>query len=442
MSFVNRRRVPAVLAGVVAGTGALALAAEATTQDLRAQVQALQAKVEALEAKSVTAADVDATVKRVLADADARSQLLPPGALTAGYNNGRFVIQSSDGKFLLNPQLQFQTRYVANWTKGEGGSNDENEDGFEIRRLKFGFGGNAWSPDLTYQFVWGTDRKSGTPKLEDAWVRYSLSPSWWVFGGQFKDFWTHEATVGSKRTLAAEASLLNQLLGEGQTDYVQGLGGGWEGERLRASIALHDGAKSANTNFEDYATDATTGKTTGSNFGTSIRGEWLAVGDKWKPYDDFSALGNKTDLLVFGAGADLTEAGSDNIIYHTVDAQWEPLAVRGLSLYGALVGRQTDREDSTYDYGALAQVGYLLNQKWEVFGRYDVTRFDDAGDAKHDTFHELTAGVNYYVNGHNAKLTLDLTYLPNGAPAKTDGLGFVESNEAEAVARVQFQLLQ
>jgi hypothetical protein len=49
--------------------------------------------------------------------------------------------------------------------------------------------------------------------------------------------------------------------------------------------------------------------------------------------------------------------------------------------------------------------------------------------------------VNYYLHGHDAKITLDGSYLPNGSPADVDGLGYLTDNDrGEWVARVQFQL--
>jgi hypothetical protein len=435
------RMLPAIAAAFVASGSAIAWAADAAVEDLRSQINALQSKVASLEAKSVTAADVDAKVQKVLEDAERRSQL-GGGTMLAGYQNGKFIIQSADGNYLINPNIQFQLRYIANSVSDDGSGDDEIDTGFELRRLKLGFAGNAITPDLTYNFVWATDRKSGNFKLEDAWVRYQISKPWAVFGGQFKDFAFHEKSVSSKRQLAVERSLMNELLAGGHTDYVQGIGVAWQNETLRAQLAFHDGAKSSNTNWEDYTTDAVSGKTSGSHFGGTGRVEWMAVGNSWKQYDDFSALKNKEDLLVFGAGANLTQAGSADVFYHTVDVQWEPQAVRGLSLYAALVGRSSDDGSlSTYDYGALVQAGYLFTDKWEVFGRYDVTRYEEVAVGAEDTYHEITTGVNYYLAGHNAKFTMDLTYLPNGSPAKQDGLGFVGSDESQVIGRVQFQLL-
>ena len=452
----NRRFLPAMVLGAMSVSGAIALAADTATEDLKAQVNALQAKVEALEAKQLSTKDVDDTVRRILTDADTRSHMLASEGFTAGYSKGKFLIQSADGNFVLQPMLQFQLRYDAAYRDdgkstdaGHSGERDATDDGFELRRMKFGFGGNAISPDLTYLFVWATNRKAnsagegaGVPVLEDAWARYKFAPEWTVQGGQYKDPWSHTNTVSTKRYLAVDASLLDHVLGDDQTGYIQGVSLGWQTDPLRAQVVFHDGASSGNTNFQDAKSD----------YGVTARGEWKILGDNWTQYEDFTALGNKNDLLVAGIGADWTSGDTANILYHSADIQWEPLAIAGLSMYGSFINRATNPTadgPSTYDWGFLAQAGYMLTSKWEVFGRYDMIRFDEKGlasSASIDTLHEITAGVNYYINGHAAKFTADLTFLPSGTGgASADGQGILPTSKtqtnAEWVARLQFQLL-
>ena len=79
---------------IVLACSALALAAEPTNEELKNQIDALQRKLEALEARQTSAADVDATVARVLKDAEARSQLMQAEGFTAGYNKGKFTLQT------------------------------------------------------------------------------------------------------------------------------------------------------------------------------------------------------------------------------------------------------------------------------------------------------------------------------------------------------------
>src|SRR4051812_5759626 len=95
------------------GISASVFAAEPTAQELMDQIEALKAKVAALEAaqqNQITREDVDATVQSVLRDADKQSQLFAVEGFTAGWSEGKFLLQSSDGNFLLHPYFWMQFR--------------------------------------------------------------------------------------------------------------------------------------------------------------------------------------------------------------------------------------------------------------------------------------------------------------------------------------------
>ena len=113
------------------------------------------------------------------------------------------------------------------------------------------------------------------------------------------------------------------------------------------------------------------------------------------------------------------------------------------------------RPSNLNNYGYILQAGYAFNQHWEIFGRYDQTIFDPDGQAAdvENQVPEITLGVNYYINGHAAKLTADVVYLPNGFDRRlrdangkefnTTGAGILPTtpDSNELVARLQFQLL-
>lgn len=417
--MTDRKLIVPAIAGVL-GVSAIATAVEPTAAELREQIEALQAKVAKIEAKEASAAQQQATIQSLLNDAERRSQLLQAGGMTAGWNGKEFAIGSADGNFKLVPYFQFQFRGVANWADEAQADGDANtESGFEIRRMKAGLKGNAFSKDLTYDFNLAVNRNSGTPALEKAFVQYAFSDDWALKVGQWKDNVFHEETISSTKQLAAERSLVNEELGGGLTDYVQGVSLIYTSDQLAAEIALTDGANSDNTNYLDQAS---------GNYGVSARVEYKAFGN-WKNYSDFTAMGNKEDLLVIGAGLNYTEAGDTKTVYHTVDAQYE---VGQLGLYAAYVANWTDDGDNDdYTWGAIAQAGYMLDQNWEIFGRY--------GFLEEDSLNEITLGANYYWHGHHAKATIDLVILPDGSPSDS-GLGYVASEDLQVVLRGQFQL--
>lgn len=432
--------IPAVVAGAL-GLTAVAQAAEPTTAELQKQIAELKAQMEQGDKNAAVARDVDATVESVLRDANDRSKLLAVEGITGGHNGDNFVLQSADGNYKLMPKFQFQVRHVTNYiVDGVKNGDGEVQDGFEIRRMKMEFAGNAITPDLKYNFRWGSERDGGGLALENAYIQYKFADDLAFRIGQYKDAVHHEEIVNSGKQLAVDRSLLNEVMGGGITDYVQGVALLWDNnENLRAEVGYNDGANSDNTNFQNGSGVALLG-TSSTDFGITGRVEWAASGG-FKGYDQFTSWGRKEDALVLGAGVNWTQAGSTDIYLHTADVQWNagPLAV-----YGALVGQYLDTEiDESYNWGVLGQVGYMLNEQWEVFGRFDYTKFDgDIVSFINDDYWELTGGVNYYLKGHNAKVTLDLTYLPNGSPTDLDGIGVLAAdNEDQFVIRGQFQLL-
>ncbi len=162
-------------------------------------------------------------------------------------------------------------------------------------------------------------------------------------------------------------------------------------------------------------------------------------------------------MLILGGAGEWDQAGDANLYWYTVDAQWQPATLRGLSVYGALVGRQTaigepesaTQDDSFSDWGWLAQVSYLFSNNFEPFVRADYTRVgpDLLSDSAASTYgtrdiYETAVGLNYYLHGQGAKFTVDLTYLPNGTPISSSGadIGAQTTDDAQFLARFQFQL--
>jgi outer membrane murein-binding lipoprotein Lpp len=440
--------IPAVVASALGLGAGAAVAAEPTTEQLMEQIQQLQAKVQQLETKQQTLAskDVDATVESVLRDADKRSQLLQMEGFTAGWQKGKgFILQSADGNFVMHPNLQFQFRSVTNY-RDEGkhltatGGDTDWENGFEIRRFKFGVDGNAFTPDFQYFFLWQADRDGGGLSLDQAWIKYFFADAWATRVGQIVNPTFHETNTSSRRQLLVERSLAHEIItgsNEAQTQAVT-LMYDSANSPITAEVGVEDGYVSNNTNFVD------TNEGGSNDWGVFGRVNWFVMGDH-KSYDDFTAMGNKNDLLVIGAGGDVTQAGDVTSYRHTVDVQWENTS--GLGIYAAYLGNFIDNSasgaDDDYNWAALVQAGYMVNEKLEIFGRYDYTKIDsNLAVGGEDSWNEITGGINYYLNGgHSCKITVDLTYLPDGAPSDFTDLGILASGNDEWMLRGQFQLL-
>jgi hypothetical protein len=460
MSNRTRWQVPAIVACSLAAVSATVASAQqhpattTTPEQLQQQVESLQQQINALRAQqdqAATQAAQKADIDRVMQDAAGRSA---PASLqatatdfTAGYKSGKFIIQSADGSFSINPNLQLQVRNVTNIR--DTGDDTITENGFELRRAKLGFAGNVFSKDLTYEFLFEVPRNSGAVNLQDAWARYRFAPSWLVRLGQFKNPLGKEQTGSSKRLLAAERSLLNELLINGD-DYIQGASLIYAPEDgpLRVEVAGTDGTLQSNTNFRDVSG---TTPDTRPNWGAAGRAEYQIIGKGFKGYDDYSAMNQPEPLLVVGGGVDFTEDGTvDSILTYTVDAQFE--TGTGFGLFGAMIGRSVENfngaGDDADDIGFLVQASQMLGvtwakAEWEVFGRYDITILDDerVADPFDDQVHEITVGLNGYFRRHASKVTIDFTYLPNGSPSTADSAGIISSPEDQFVIRAQYQLL-
>lgn len=437
MKRINMLLAACVL-GVLPSVGLAQSASESDVAALRAEVAQLKANQARLEAAIQSGGVVGQTRDAVAKDAAARSALSP---VLAGYDPAKgFILRSEDGNFSLHPTLFGQFRNITNYTA----DGREIENGFEVRRMKFGFDGNAFSPATTYLFMWQTDRNTGEVTLEEATVKTKLTADLYIRGGQTKGPFSHEGLVSSKKLLSSDRTLATNVLA-GVDNYVQGLVLGYLHDSIQAEVAVTDGFNESNRNFQDFPVN-------GWNFGVAGRVQYKVFGD-WSGYDQFTSLDLQKNLLVVGAGADLSQGGDTDQFLHTIDVQYNH--TNGLGLYGALYGRYTqngpksvtatpDSETDRYDWGAIAQASYLIPQtKWEPFGRYDHIGFDDHSVAAgaEQSVDEFTVGVNYYAHGQNAKFTLDITYLPNGSPVADLGSDVKASSEEEIVLQLQFQLV-
>ena len=458
----------AFLTGSLAVTG-LAAADEPTTQELMDQIQQLQKKVEAMNDKQAAAEpaapQADDAVARTLADAQGRaSRGLTPmlqtepaddaNPFTAGHN-GKFLLQSPDGNFSLNPNFQLQIRNVTN-LNSDPDAIDSFTNGFEIRRFKIGFKGVAFSKDLTYDFKFAFERDGGAAVLENAFIDYTPDYLYGTnFGrdegslgfrfGQYKDTTFYEEFTSSSRQLAVDRSLVNETIGGGQTDFIQGIGLLYNTDKLRAIVAYIDGAASSNTNFDRFD-----GPVADTDWGANGRIDYFFSGTQ-SDFDNFSAIGLKVpSAFRLGGGFNYTAAGDSKVIYHTVDASYK--MDTGLGLFAAYYGQYSNVDGSEgYNEGLLVQASQSINDNgWEVFGRFDFVNFKDSvvvGADSKSFFPEFTVGTNKYWEGDKVKMTIDVGYLPNGNPTvggSKSGIGLRASNPGEldqVYIRGQFQLL-
>ncbi len=410
---------------------------------IASEIEKLKEKIADLEARQKLNEDV------IKSKVDAHQQGAIGGlggGFTGGWDEG-FKFKSTDGNYQLQPFGHFQFRYLLN-SQSEVLSEEANiQDGFELARTRFGFQGHLFSPDLTFFTLFAAARDTGSVALEQAYIQYKMAENYQLRVGQWESEVGREMMVASTRQLGADRSLVNDVLGLGDVGFVQGvqLRLGMDKGPVRTTLAFTDGARSGGTNFVD---------SNGTNYGAQARIDYLFTGD-WKDYRDQSAMNIKTPLLAMGVGLDYTEADAPltspatslrrdtrNIYRHYADVTYK--SAKGFGLLGAYSGRWTTSENGDlYDLGLLGQGSYVIpNTKWELFTQLGLVRLDSAPDTQsNDSFSQFTLGTTYYYHKQNAKMTLDLTYLPDGAPKTSTNFGSFASDESQFIIRGQFQFL-
>ena len=464
--------------------------------DVQSELSALRARVNELEGKQSQtwldeqrAAEVKALVKEVLSDADTRASLAE-SSITAGHDK-HFFLASEDGNYRMNIEGNLQVRYTWDHRHGPGNvglsdptdptsdlvfiPGDEDESGFDINRAQITFDGHVVNPNWIYTVRLAADRNDGGLGVEIATIGYRVMDNLTVKAGRFKAPFLHEDMVDDMYQLAVDRSIVTNVFSAG---YIEGVVAQWDViDMVRITGTIDDGSRSGNINGNSLGANSTR-FATGLDFendSTDIalggRVDVKIMGD-WNQYDDLSSWsGDDTALFVGGAFRwDVSETGdinpNDQTFSWTVDATFK---MAGLTAYGAVVGSHFMADDSaTGDpnppknvdfYGFEAQVGYqVIPDKLEPFGRFEYIRVHDdaalvqvtdtAGDTRsQQEFKALTAGVNYYVNKHEAKFTLDAVWAldpVNPGFGDLSGIGLLPDaagHKNQTAVRAQFQLM-
>lgn len=455
--MIGKVKLAAAVSVVVGGMGISAMAED---QQLQQEVASLKTQVTQLQQQSNNSAEMAATVDRILRDAEARTQLMADGESGAGYDNG-FYIKS--GSFVMKPGFMMQVRNVTDYRESTGGAkDDEIENGFEIRRMQLSLQGTAITKDLQYFFLTETKNNEGSVSLQDAYIKYALSDKFIIRAGQFKEQFTHEKILSDSKTLAVDRSLMDATVGGNWFTRIQGVnliyGGQAKDNPWNIEAGLSDGSNSINTDYvghypSDPGSINQVGAPGGHDFdwGATARVEYKAMGE-WANYNDMNNINVKQDLLVFGAAAEMNQGGNGDTFAGTIDMAYK--MKNGLSLYAAGLVRTTESEISATgsdetNWGMTTTLSYLIKPEIEAFARYSFVSYDNkvsAADGE-DSFHEVTVGMAYYLGkggeaGNRAKLTVDLSWLPAGAPASALSYGLYGDSmgENEIVLRGMFQL--
>jgi hypothetical protein len=419
--------------------------------------------------------EVRATVSEMLADAETRSSLLQGGGM-AGYDKG-FIIGSADGNWKMKVNGLIQFRYIAN-IRDEDNIDTEDDDfsnGFQLRKARVVFSGNAINPNLTYVIAMETNNNQqgtgdtidpdGTPDngdefqvnqgsggwiANDVYFMYALDGGWSIRGGQYKVGYLKEELLSEKDTLAMERGIMNNLFNQGRS---QGIGFVNESADWRWALDFSDGLNSANTEFTDPSE---------AEYCFTGRGTWKWAGD-WTTLNDYTSRPNDPSAGAVGFagtwqhGNEPTANNDSDYWGLTADVQWEG---NGWNVFGAVVYTNLNQAvgSAVNHMGATLQGGYRWNETSEVYAKIDYIVLDD-DDAGVDTDIDedigfITFGYNHYFAGNAAKLTVDCIFslnetgnlttadfgAANGASIGASN-GLIGSDDSgEFALRAQFQL--
>lgn len=446
----------------------------ASLQQMQRQIQQLQQEVQRLrpleqevaalrKASDATwlterrAEQVKALVREVLSDADTRASLAG-GGMTAGHNGKTFYLASEDGQFLMNIGGRLQIRYIYTDAPGAGDSPaseaDENESGFQLRRVWLHFVGHIGDPKLRYSVWSGFSRSTGNFQIQDAYLAYDFDEHLTIRAGQTKVPFMREEMVGSRYQMAVERANYNEFF---TADYSQGVMVEGTYDHFGWKAMVHDGREGANV---DWSADST-------DIGLAGRVEFMPFG-KWAQFRDFTAWSDDPAGLLLGAAVDyeLGEGGADSAQNYTSLLGWTAdasLEAHPLSLHASVVGRHIDGVDGLAGTDSIDQFGaeimaavFIVPDKLDVFGRFEWI--------DHDHFNEIvgtpgvvalpgglvddvtvyTIGANWYMHRHDAKLTVDVIWAPDGLRRGESGGGTVTSNagnDGQIAVRAQMQVL-
>jgi phosphate-selective porin OprO/OprP len=413
--------------------------------------------------------EIRGLVADVIADADTRASLLN-GGQTAGWNE-HFFLASPDGRFSLQLEGQMQIRFVLNWKESPG---DGTQYGFENTRTKLTFRGHVFSPDTTYlvrgnfsreQFAQsaasgtpavspgGTSDKGGVFQLQDAWIQQQINREWSVRLGQFKLPFTREELVSSQYQLFVERSLINISQNLGRS---QGIEINYFGDLFSLSMAFSDGGHDQIGGFGTIATtvpENTPALTRLTEFAITARAQWLAAGD-WNQFVDFTSPPGEQFGLMFGAAGHYQKNEFGVATFTRDEEYWYAYTVDmsiewgGINAFASFTHHYVDNAGIgiVEVYGALVQAGVYVTPKIELIGRFEYGRLSLDTGFNFSNLYLLTVGANYYIDGHDLKVSADVgfafSHIENIWDADIAGWQIdTPGNEPQIVGRLQVQLL-
>jgi hypothetical protein len=399
-----------------------------------------------------SARDIQAAVDSYLADTTQDANLVG-GPGSAGYDQGFWI---KGGDFSLKINLTLQARYEAwIWNSDETPvpaffSAGTASSGFSLPRATVKFSGTApcsisyymelefghWGQDeIDRRFPRGMlaqlgplDQSRNYSNTREAWIQWSMSDAFNIRMGQIKTANTRQMMVAPELQQFVDVSLASAFTGQlmpGYTDRNRDHGVAFHGVfgckndwSYLLTVTNGDGGDSIRNVIDQRTSD---------NLAYSGRLNWAFLNPIG--YQE-GALRQTTcnwygELGVWGYYyADRDDLPHTQITNATRFGADLALGYGGFSFTGAFtLGSDKNAAGGKVNYTAyLAQLGYHFpGTAWEIAARYDGYNVDQKTPAFGGNFgggavHEIAFALNYYLNGHGNKLSLDWS-LVSGSDA-------------------------
>ena len=432
-------------------------AVRVSNTQLQGQVSQLRSASDENWLNERRAQEVRSLIKEVLADADTRASLLE-GGMAAGHNGKHFFLASEDGSFKMTLGGQIQFRYIGAFRDNKtatGASQDGDETGFQMRRVKLKFKGHIADPKITYGITLAYRRSDGLMEAEEAKIGYKFDDNWSIAAGLMKLPFLRQELTSSSAQLAVDRGLSTEYF---TLDYSEQVQLNYSSDNVKLAFAFSDTADASYTTIGAPADD--------SEIALTARADVKLAGN-WKQLKDASAW-SKDDLGIFLGAAifyqlgDATAGGGtvndSNYTSWTLDGLVE---TNGFSLFAAVMGANNSydgpavapgTQTEASPLGVLVESGYMvIPDKLQPFVRWEMVDYDSDSPTV-DNMSAVTFGFNWFMKKHKAKLTTDLVWVYEGTLEKngfangtsSDGLGTIYSDARTDdlfVFRTQFQLL-
>ena len=331
------------------------------------------------------------------------------------------AIPDDPGPVEVSVGLQIHYRYTVSVAPDAPDPTDDPSIGFGFRRLRPSFEFETF--DGKFSVMAKGEGSNDQLELIDIIATVSPNDNWRFRFGRFVLSFARESMVSSKRQLAADrGSLTNNVLpGDGMR--VNGFETRYSDGPCRLYFTLSEGTGTTITSYNDRRPE----------WGVTLRGERLLIGESFRPFRRFSAPRETPVGLLAGLAGHVQHLGDDGMGAGQ-GTRWAATADLGYqhdgfsaAVAGMMRGAEDRNERSSVEpenlYGFTAQTGLYVSEAVELFARYE---WGTTSDETHPDLHHATAGWNWYIAGEALKFTTDFSVAFDGVgPAfdrSSDGL--------------------